>query len=219
MAKRSFDRRTFIKAAGLLPLGTVARGAALDSTGWPFYAGSPESTRYSSLNQITAANAARLKVAWVHHSAAENSRYRGSVECTPLVVDGVMYIVGADLVIQALDAATGKHRWTHSPLEPASGRRASGVCRGATYWKDGNRERLFVPVQNKIWCLDAKTGKPVPSFGDDGVIDLEKDADRDVSDIPGAIVSTTPGAVCQDVLIVTSRTGEGPRPAAPGHIR
>ena len=68
-----------------------------------------------------------------------------------------------------------------------------------------------------MWCLDAKTGKPIPSFADEGAIDLEKDVDRDV---PGlSIVSTTPGAIYQDLLIVTSRTGEGPRAAAPGHIR
>ena len=72
------------------------------------YQGDQQATRYSPLTQITAGKVQRLKPAWVHHSAAENSRYRGSVECTPLVVGGVMYIVGADLVIQALDAGTGK---------------------------------------------------------------------------------------------------------------
>jgi quinoprotein glucose dehydrogenase len=199
--------------------GGQASGAVPASSGWPFYAGNQEATRYSSLSQITPGNVSRLKAAWVHHSAADNSRYRGSVECTPLIVDGVMYIVGADLVIQALDAATGKLRWTNSPLAANSGRRASGVCRGATYWKDGSAERLFVPIQNKVWCLDARTGKAVKGFGEDGAIDLEKDVDRDLTGIPGPIVATTPGAICQDVLIVTSRTGEGPRPAAPGHIR
>src|SRR5258706_11826336 len=186
MGKLSLDRRTFVKAAaGLLPLGAAVPGGVQDSSGWQFYAGSQEATRYSSLSQITPGNVGRLKVAWVHHSAAESSRYRGSVECTPLIVDGVMYIVGADLVIQALDAATGKLRWNNSPLAASSGRRASGVCRGATYWKDGNAERLFVPVQNKVWCLDAKTGKAVQPFGEDGAIDLEKDADRDLAGIPG----------------------------------
>src|SRR6185436_13709497 len=159
------DRREFVKAAAaILPLAASMPAAAQDPAGWPVYAGNQEATRYSPLSQITAANAGRLKVAWVHHSAGENSRYRGSVECTPVVVDGVMYIVGADLVIQALDAATGKLLWTNSPLAANSGRRASGVCRGVTYWKDGPAARLFVPIQNKVWCLDAKTGKPAQGF-------------------------------------------------------
>src|SRR6185436_393970 len=140
------DRREFVKAAAaILPLAASMPAATQDSSGWPVYAGSQEATRYSPLNQITAANAAKLKVAWVHHSAGENSRYRGSVECTPLVVDGVMYIVGADLVIQALDAASGKLLWTNAPLASNTTRRASGVCRGVSYWKDGNAARIFVP--------------------------------------------------------------------------
>ncbi len=204
-------------AAGgaLTPL--AGRAAAGRSQDWKHYAGDPEASRYSPLSQITAANVADLKPAWVHHSAAENSRYRGSVECTPLVVDGIMYIVGADLVVQALHADNGKVLWTFAPLSGNTNRRGFGVTRGVTYAKDGANERIYAPIQNKIWCLDAKTGKPVPTFGEEGAIDLEKNVDRDATGV--SIVSTTPGAIYQDLLIVTSRTGEGPRPAAPGHIR
>ena len=133
----------------------------------------------------------------------------------PLVIDGVMYIVGADLIAQALDAATGKLLWTFAPLGAAaeSGRRASGVSRGVTCWND----RVFVPAQNRIWCLNAKTGLPIESFGERGAIDVEKDVDRDMAGL--SLASTTPGAIYKNTLIITSRTEEGPRPAAPGHIR
>ena len=114
-------------------------------------------------------------------------------------------------------AATGKLLWTFAPLSGNTNRRGFGVTRGVTYGKVGSSERIYAPIQNRIWCLDAKTGKPVPTFGEDGAIDLEKDAGRDTTGV--SIVSTTPGAIYQDLLIVTSRTGEGPRPAAPGHIR
>ena len=216
------DRRQFSRtvAGALTAAGLSRRATAAGSdVGWPHYQGDPQATRYSPLTQINPSNAGRLKAAWVHHSAAEGSRYRGSVECTPVVVGGVMYIVGADLVIQALEAGTGKLLWSASPLAGA-GTRASGVCRGVTHWKSGAEEKLFVPIQNKIWCVDAKTGKMVSSFGSDGAIDLQRDADRELSGPPQqTIVSTTPGGICGDVLIVCSRTGEGPRPSAPGHIR
>src|SRR5689334_19119626 len=167
------NRRAFVKTAAAFPLVRgLADSAVTPTSEWAFYAGDQAATRYSPLTQITPANVGKLQPAWVHHSAAPESRYRGSVECTPLVTGGVMYIVGADLVIQALDAATGKLLWTNSPLGANAGRRASGVCRGATYWKEGARERLFVPVQNKVWCLDAKIGKAVQEFGGDGAIDL-----------------------------------------------
>jgi len=217
--KSSIGRRNFIRSAaagGFAPLlqRSLAAGRSQD---WQHYGGNPEASRYSPLSQITAANVSNLTVAWAHHSAPENSRYRGSVECTPVVADGLMYVVGAELGVQALNAATGKLLWSFAPISGGTTRRGFGMSRGITYWKSSSAERIFAPVQNKIWCLDAKTGKPVPSFAEEGAIDLEKDVDRDIAGL--SIVSTTPGAIYQDLLIVTSRTGEGPRPAAPGHIR
>ena len=212
------NRRQFSQAAAASLLAHRSNAAG-PSVGWTHYQGDQQASRYSPLTQITAANVGKLKPAWVHHSAAEGSRYRGSIECTPVVVDGAMYLVGADLAIQALEAATGKALWTTSPLAN-SGTRASGVSRGVTHWKNSREERIFVPIQNRIWCLDAKTGKVVNSFGDDGAIDLQKDADRELTGPPQqTIVATTPGGIWGDVLIVATRTGEGPRPAAPGHIR
>ena len=206
------NRRHFL-ALPALPLAA----APPTSVGWGHYGGDQAATHYSPIDQITPANVGKLEVAWVHHSAAPGSRYRGSVECTPLVVGRTMYIVGADLVIQALDAGTGKPLWTHAPLAGQSGRRAAGVCRGVTHWTDGTRERIYVPIQNRIWCLNAKTGKPLDAFGEGGAINVEKDVDRDMTGL--SLASTTPGAIYKDTLIICSRTEEGPRPAAPGHIR
>jgi quinoprotein glucose dehydrogenase len=202
---------------GAAVTAAAARAAARQSE-WRYYGGDQGATHYSPLKQITSANVARLEVAWVHHSAREGSRYRGSVECTPLVIDGVMYVVGADLIVDALDAATGKVKWTFTPPgAAASGRRASGVSRGASYWKDGKDERILVPIQSRIWCLNAKTGQPIDSFAEKGSIDVEKEVDRDMTGL--SLASTTPGAIYKDTLIITTRTEEGPRPAAPGHIR
>jgi glucose dehydrogenase len=215
----NLHRRRFLEslaAAGLLRM--PAHGAPGPSTGWTVYGGDQAATHYSPLTQINRDNVSKLKAAWVHKATPEGSGYRGSIECTPLVKDGVMYIVGAGLIVQALDAATGKLLWTHVPASSGSRRRGSGVSRGVTYWKDGDRERIFAPVQNRIICLNAKSGKVVETFGDNGAIDLEKDVDRDLTH-GESIVSTTPGAIWQDLLIVSTRDEEGPRPAAPGHIR
>src|SRR6202051_2818223 len=173
-------RRQFMgAAAGLLPL--ASRAAAPASVGWTVYGGNQAATHYSALNQINRENVSRLRPAWVHNAPPEAARYRGSVECTPLVVDGVMYIVGAALIVEALDAATGKLLWTHAPLSNGPPRRGAGTSRGVTYWKEGDRERIFAPVQNRILCLNAKSGKIVETFGDNGAIDLEKDVDRDLN--------------------------------------
>ncbi len=212
--RHTLDRRTLLGAAFSSALPAAPPSPPHE---WRYYGGDQGATHYSPLNQITQANIGRLEVAWVHHSARDGSRYRGSVECTPLIIDGVMYIVGADLLVQALDAATGHVIWTFTPPGAESGSRASGVSRGATYWKDGKDERLLVPIQSRIWCLHPKTGKAIETFAERGSIDLEKEVDRDMKGL--SLASTTPGAIYKDTLIITSRTEEGPRPAAPGHIR
>ena len=80
-------------AAGMLPL--TVPGAAPTTIGWTVCGGDQAATHYSPLNQINRENVSRLRPAWVHNAPPGTARYRGSVECTPLMVDGVMYIVGA----------------------------------------------------------------------------------------------------------------------------
>ena len=130
---RDIGRRNFIRSAaagGFAPLvqRSLAAGRSQD---WPHYGGDAEASRYSSLSEINAANVSNLKVAWAHHSAKENSRYRGSVECTPVVADGVMYIVGAELAVEALNAATGKLLWTFAPISGGATRARAHPLGGA----------------------------------------------------------------------------------------
>src|SRR5262249_42953240 len=66
-------------------------------------------------------------------------------------------------------------------------------------------------------AVDATTGKPIPSFGDSGRVDIQQGLDRDVSKL--YVLSTTPGIVFKDLLILGTRVSEGPGPAAPGHVR
>src|SRR5579862_5389014 len=112
---RLTTRRRFLgtaAAATMMPM--KGRGAPAPSVGWSVYGGNQEATHYSPLTQITSANVANLRPAWVRQAPAEASGYRGGVECTPLVIDGIMYVVGASLVIEAIDAATGKPLWMYS---------------------------------------------------------------------------------------------------------
>ena len=78
--------------------------------------------QYSALKQITRSNVARLELAWSYLAPGP----RGRFAFNPLVVDGVMYVVGKDSAIVALDAATGKQIWTH-PVEGTSHRIAAST--------------------------------------------------------------------------------------------
>src|SRR3954465_11333015 len=94
----------------LLSLPALAQSANVD---WPAVGNDPGGTRYSPLDQITRANVTKLSVAWTWHTG--DSAPGSTIECTPLVVDGVMYVTTARTKIAALDAATGKPLWTHDP--------------------------------------------------------------------------------------------------------
>src|SRR5205823_1332893 len=149
---------------------------------WTTYGGDLASTRYAPLDQITKDNFNKLEVAW--HFKTENlgPRPETNLEATPLMVNGVVYsTAGSRRAVVALDAATGELLWTHSEREGRRGENAprnlSG--RGLAYWSDGRQERiLYVTPGYRLLALDAKTGFPIPGFGQTGVVDLKLEDDQ-----------------------------------------
>jgi quinoprotein glucose dehydrogenase len=189
-------------------------GAASD---WRTWAGDPDGARYSPLKQINRSNVAKLRVAWTFRSADAGERGRTTIETTPLAIGRRMYVLSPQLKAIALDAVTGKEIWRFDPFADSQDQRSRGVSRGAAYWSNGKVGRVLFGAEKRLYSLDAETGKPDLAFGENGSIDLSKDLDRDA---PGSYNSlTTPGVVYKDLIIVGGSVGEGPRPAAPGHIR
>src|SRR4051794_41757254 len=90
----------------------LAQSVRQPYTGWSDYAGSADGMQYSALKQVSRSNVNRLELAW-HYAAPGTS---GRFGFNPLIVDGTMYVLGADNAIVALDAATGKRVWSH-PVE------------------------------------------------------------------------------------------------------
>jgi quinoprotein glucose dehydrogenase len=186
---------------------------AFAQTDWRTWSGGNDGNRYSALRQIHKGNVASLKLAWEYKSGDADERGRTNIECTPIIIDGVLYATSPTLVAFALDAATGKELWRFEP----TGVRARGVNRGVNYWEDKGDKRIFFGAGQYLYALDARTGKKIETFGDAGRIDMTRELDRDV---PGAFTGlTTPGVIYKDMLIAGSAVGEGPRQAAPGHIR
>jgi quinoprotein glucose dehydrogenase len=208
------DRRTFAGSA-LLSIGAARSWAASSEPDWTWYAGDAAATRYSPLDQIKRSNVARLKVAWTHSTEDAMQRPATTLECTPVVVDGVLYLTSPRLQVRALKAATGEALWNFNPFEGS--RRAPGVCRGVIYHRGRRGARILVAMQDKIYAIDAKTGKLDSAFGDNGIVDLKQGFDRDMMDLSFRV--TSPPVLFEDTLIVGGGGGEGPRPQAPGHIR
>lgn len=178
---------------------------------WQIYHGDYGGSHYSELDQINRANVKRLEVAWTWKSGDVGA----TIECNPIIVDGVMFVTTPTLHVAALNAATGELIWR---FDPWNGARGGGLNRGVAYWTDdAGDQRIFHSAGNWLYALDAKTGKPVPTFGRDGRISHKDGFDTDVFFL--SVGNNTPGMVWKDLLILGSTTGEGPQPTAPGHIR
>ncbi|HEY3135986.1 MAG TPA: PQQ-binding-like beta-propeller repeat protein [Blastocatellia bacterium] len=179
---------------------------------WPIYLGGPENLHYSSLTQVNRKNVKDLKIAWTFETG--DAFPRSEMQCNPLVVNGVLYATTPMVNVIALNAASGKLLWR---FDPNQGRKVLGTMRnrGITYWSDGKQERIFATVRQYLYSLDAKTGKPVVSFGAEGRIDLRENLRPGEKEM---ISMTTPGIIYKDLLIVGSITSET-LPTPPGDIR
>jgi quinoprotein glucose dehydrogenase len=187
--------------------------------GWEVYGGNKENNHYSGLTQIDTNNVAQLQVAWSYHTGDSGSGTQ--IQTNSVIIENVLYGVSPKLKLFALDAATGKEKWSFDPANEigskGKGYFAMNVCRGVAYYSDRkDDERIFYSAGSQLYCINALTGKPIRSFGENGKIDLHHDLGRDVKDL--FVSSTTPGIIYKDMIIVGTRVAEEAA-AAPGHIR
>jgi quinoprotein glucose dehydrogenase len=165
-------------------------------TTWSDYGGSPDAMQYSALTQVNKTNVSRLELVW-HHPVPDRT---GNFGFNPIVVDGVMYVLGAARRIVALDAATGKVIWSHE----VEGEGSPGN-RGINYWesKDRSDRRLIYAAGGALREIDAKTGKAILTFGDNGRVVMRTGYPRVLGGPSG-----TPGRVFENLVITGSNTGE-----------
>jgi glucose dehydrogenase len=154
-----------VLAAGVI-LASLATPASAGQYGagknWPSYRGDLAGTGYSRLKQINTSNVANLTQVWTY-------QLHGSSELTPIVINSVMYMIaGRDIV--AVDADNGKTIWSYQVVhdQPST--------RSVAYWPGDKKDPpriIFTTYGKKIIELYASTGKPVPAFGDDGILTLK----------------------------------------------
>jgi quinoprotein glucose dehydrogenase len=184
---------------------------------WRSYGGDVGHTRYAPLDQIDATNFNTLEVAWRFKADNLGPRPEYQFESTPLMAKGVLYsTAGSRRAVVALDAATGEMLWMHSENEGARGaaapRQLSG--RGLAYWSDGRDDRiLYVTPGYRLIALDAKTGFPVATFGQNGVVDLKLENDQEMDLITGEIGLHSTPAVAKNVVVIGAahKTGANPK--------
>jgi quinoprotein glucose dehydrogenase len=200
-----------------LPLTATAQTRNKDSE-WPTYGADLAATRYRPLDQINASNFNDLEIAWRIKTDNFGDRPEYKLEGTPLMVNGVLYAsAGSRRAVIALDPATGELLWIHGEHEGKRGgaapRQLSG--RGLAYWSDGKEERiLYVTPGFRLICLNAKNGIRIPSFGDNGEVDLKLNDDQDIFPdlITGEIGIQSAPVVAKDSVIIGAAFREGMTP-------
>lgn len=185
---------------------------------WRYYGGDAASTKYSSLDQITAENVGKAKVVWTWDSpdiplqTANRALGSFAYETTPLAVGGTLYTTSSLAQVAAIDGATGKQLWVFNPESYKAGKPTNlgFVHRGLAYWTDGGQERLYLAAHDAyLYCVDAKTGKTVSEFGEGGRVNLAAAIPRAVN--ARNYTMTSPPVICRDVVIVGSSISDGPQ--------
>ena len=120
---------------------------------WLSYWGDLRGTHYSGLRAITPTNVPRMQSVWTHQLGGS------TVETTPIVVDGLMFVTGPLSNVTALDARTGQQVWKYSRrLPPVASHCTVMTNRGVAVLGD----RVYLATLDMhLVALDAKTGHVV----------------------------------------------------------
>jgi glucose dehydrogenase len=175
-------------AVALAAQSGSSRRSAKPYTTWTAYQGGAHSSQYTALDQITKSNVAQLEVAWTY-------QINGNVTFNPVIVDEVMYVQGTGNSIVALEAATGKEIWSHAN-QGAIG------ARGLNYWESPDRSdrRLLYLNAGMLTALNAKTGDLIPTFGDNGKVDLRDALWRQARN---PLQTSNPGRIFENLIIMS----------------
>jgi quinoprotein glucose dehydrogenase len=201
------SRRLSVLLAALL-IGCASQSPS--NMDWPVYQGNHDHTHYTTLSQISPANVAQLKVAWVYDT---KDAFQGSeMQSNPVILNGVMYAMSPKQRAFALDPATGKELWS---FDPTGGRFAGPRIRyRGIVVHDG---RVYFNYRYRLFSIDAKTGLKVPGWGNDsGWVDLRAGLGRPTEGL--SVSASTPGVVYKDMLIIGTSVPEA-LPSAPGDVR
>lgn len=155
---------------------------------WAAYAGDKTGSRYLAEGLATAESVKNMEVVWRYTLPSwEIAKSHDDItvwvnETTPLEVDGVLYTNSPLGLVAAVDAVTGKELWSYDPggYEDFQMANLGYIQRGITYFEtEAGEPRLVSPTTDGyLLMLDAKTGKPVESWGDNGRVDVTKSLRR-----------------------------------------
>jgi len=199
-------------------------GVNVHGQGWPEYGGDPGGTRFSALDAIDRENVQDLELAWSYRTGDGSGPIEEvlsyGLQVTPILLPeeagGTLVLCSAFDQVIALDPATGTVVWSFDPEVETGDRNAQYKCRGVAQWRDSQAEagavcawRIFLPtLDQRLYALDTRTGKPCADFGESGLVSLASyiDATEPATDTAG-VRTYMPPAIIGDTVILGSSVG------------
>jgi quinoprotein glucose dehydrogenase len=197
---------------------------------WRYFGGNKAFTRYSPIDQINRDNVKNLRIVW-RRPAVSNEltqafpdlRVNNYLRSTPIVVDGVLYAQNAHGLVVAFDGETGKTVWEQELFARTREEANGAATRGVDYWQSGDTDKRIFAIRGEyLYALDAKTGKPVAGFGNQGRASLHFDENQPLA---ARFNDSTGPLVVGNVVVVTGNTagagdtGTFKKEAAPEDVR
>jgi quinohemoprotein ethanol dehydrogenase len=128
---------------------------------WPYNGGDLYNSRFADIYQINLSNVSQLKPAWTFHTGLLSDPNM-SMEMTPLVINGVMYVTTGDDDVFALNPTTGVQIWHYAPSDMPKISTLPVCCnndnRGVAY---GMGLIFNARLDGNLVALNAKTGAVV----------------------------------------------------------
>jgi quinoprotein glucose dehydrogenase len=192
--------------------------AAGQGSNWDAWGGNAGAQKYSPLTDVNRDNVAKLQVAWtweaheqpIAASPGQLPARPGQFQATPLAINDTLWFPTPYNRVIALDASTGRELWAYDPEawkgygQPSNG--TGLVHRGVASWTDGRERRIFINSRWRLIALDASTGKPIPSFGSNGEVDLTAGLSRAIR--KEHYTNTSPPLVWGNLVILGNGVGD-----------
>ncbi len=214
---RRIARATAVAVVAIVALAPVI-AAQQKSVDWPTYGSDAGGLKYSPLEDINRNTVAKLAVAFTWEAGEQNipagpnqkPARPGLFQATPLAIHDTLFFPTPYNRVIALDAKTGREFWSYDPQpwkvygQPSNG--TGFVHRGVATWTNGKERRVFINSRWRLIALDASTGKPIPSFGANGEVDLTAHLSRPVR--KEHYTNTSPPVVWGNLVILGNGVGD-----------
>ena len=190
------------------------------SANWAHYGYGPKGTRFAPYTQIDKQNIDQLQVAWTYRTG-EVAEGASEAQNTPLQIGDTIYTCTPTSKVIALDADTGKQRWSFDP-KPAN-IKTWNRCRGVGYYEPAKVTNPFrfdgmqaasaqvagacakrivqVTMDARLIQIDAQTGKRCEGFGDKGSVDLTVGLGKVKMNVPYYAYTSAP-TIARNLIIL-----------------